>query len=237
MSDVQPLTLVPAETLGTISPLLHGQFAEHLGELVCPGIWVGEESRIPNTGGLRNSVLEALRPLALPVLRWPGGNFADSYHWRDGIGPRARRPLRLNVQWGNAPETNHFGTHEFIAFCRAIGAEPYIAGNLGSEPPAQLRDWVEYCNFAGPSETADLRRANGAAEPFRVRFWGVGNENWGAGGRWVRNITPPSSAVTARTCLNTPEPNRTRWPRGRAAATGTGRDASFATWRRNTGTV
>ncbi len=112
-------------------------------------------------------MIEALRPLHIPVLRWPGGCFADTYHWRDGIGPREQRPLRVNVWWDMAESPNHFGTHEFISFCRAIGAEPYFAGNLGSASPSELRDWVEYCNFAGTSTLANERRANGAEEPFK----------------------------------------------------------------------
>jgi alpha-N-arabinofuranosidase len=187
---VQRILVLPQEEIGTINPFLHGQFAEHLGELVYPGIWVGTDSKIPNTGGIRNDVLEALRPLQISVLRWPGGCFADSYHWRDGIGPREERPKRINVHWGMAEEPNHFGTHEFLAFCRALGAEPYLAGNVGSGSPAELRAWVEYCNFAGDSALANERRANGQQEPFGVRFWGVGNENWGCGG----NMTPDEYA-------------------------------------------
>lgn len=178
----QRVAVVLNEPIGTISPYLHGQFAEHLGGCIYPGIWVGENSSIPNLNGIRRDVVDALRPLQIPVLRWPGGCFADAYHWRDGIGPREKRPLRLNYHWGMAPEPNHFGTHEFIEFCRLIGAEPYLVGNVGSGTPAELRDWVEYCNFAGQSALADERRANGALEPFAVRFWGVGNENWGCGG-------------------------------------------------------
>ncbi len=180
--SVQQIAIVLNETIGTISPYLHGEFAEHLGECIYPGIWVGEDSSIPNIGGIRKDVVDALRPLQIPVLRWPGGCFADAYHWRDGIGPRDRRPLRVNYHWGMAPEPNHFGTHEFMQFCRLIGTEPYLVGNVGSGSPAELRDWVEYCNFAGDSALANERRANGAQEPFGVRFWGVGNENWGCGG-------------------------------------------------------
>ncbi|GCE51195.1 alpha-N-arabinofuranosidase [Thermosporothrix hazakensis] len=190
METVQRVVVLPQEPIGQVSPYLHGHFAEHLGDLIYPGIYVGEQADIPHTNGLRNAVIEALRPLQIPVLRWPGGCFADGYHWRDGIGPRERRPLRLNPNWGMAEEPNSFGTHEFIAFCRAIGAEPYFAGNLGSGTPAELRDWVEYCNFAGRSALADERRANGAEEPFHVRFWGIGNENWGCGG----NMSPEEYA-------------------------------------------
>jgi alpha-N-arabinofuranosidase len=182
MNSVQRVVVVPEEPIGTINPYLHGHFAEHLGELVYPGICVPPDGRIPNTNGIRDDVVAALKPLGIPVLRWPGGCFADDYHWRDGIGPVDRRPLRINRHWGMAEEPNTFGTHEFIAFCRALGAEPYFAGNVGSGTPAELRDWVEYCNYAGRSTLADTRRANGASEPFGVRFWGIGNENWGCGG-------------------------------------------------------
>ena len=184
MDTIQRLTILPNEPIATVSPYLYGQFAEHLGELVYPGIWVGPDSVIPNTNGIRNDVVAALKPLHLPVLRWPGGCFADGYHWRDGIGPRAQRPMRINYWWGMAPEPNHFGTHEFIAFCRAIGTEPYFTGNVGSGSPKELGDWVEYCNAAGNSNLAEERRANGADQPFGVKFWAVGNESWGCGG-WM----------------------------------------------------
>jgi len=143
MDTVQRVVVLPQEPIEQIQPYLHGHFAEHLGELVYPGVYVGPESSIPNTNGVRNDVVEALRPLEIPVLRWPGGCFADDYHWRDGIGAREKRPMRINTHWGMAEEPNHFGTHEFIAFSRAIGAEPYFAGNLGSGTINELRDWVE----------------------------------------------------------------------------------------------
>ena len=127
-------------------------------------------------------MVEALKPLEVPVLRWPGGCFADTYHWRDGIGPLEKRPMRVNVHWGMAEESNHFGTHEFMDFTRALGAEPYFAANVGSAAPEETRDWIEYCNFAGNSTLADERRANGASEPYGIRYWGIGNENWGCGG-------------------------------------------------------
>jgi alpha-L-arabinofuranosidase len=183
VTDSVRFTIHPDQPIGTIAPALHGQFAEHLGELVYPGVWVGADSPIPNVGGIRTDVVDALKPLAIPVLRWPGGCFADDYHWRDGIGPMAERPARLNVHWGMAPEPNEFGTHEFMAFTRAIGAEPYFAGNLGSGTPHELRDWIEYTNHPDGTTLSDERVANGAAEPFGVRYWGIGNENWGCGGR------------------------------------------------------
>jgi alpha-N-arabinofuranosidase len=182
MQTVQKAVVLLNEAIGSVSPYLHGQFAEHLGELVYPGVWVGEDSAIPNTGGIRNDVVAALKRLELPVLRWPGGCFADMYHWRDGIGPRANRPMRVNVHWGMAPEPNAFGTHEFVQFCRAIGTEPYFAANVGSGTVEELQQWVEYCNFAGNSTLAQERRANGHDEPFNIKYWGIGNENWGCGG-------------------------------------------------------
>lgn len=190
MNSLQRILILPEEPVGEINPYLHGHFAEHLGELIYPGICVPPDCSIANTNGLRNDVIEALRPLEIPVLRWPGGCFADDYHWRDGIGPVEQRPMRVNRHWGMTEEPGWFGTHEYVAFCRALGAEPYVAGNVGSGTPAELRDWVEYCNFAGRSTLADERRANGAAEPLGIRYWGIGNENWGCGG----NMTPEQYA-------------------------------------------
>ncbi len=181
--SVQRVIVLPREPIAEINPFLHGHFAEHLGEMVYPGVWVGEDSPIPNVNGVRSDVVAALTPLEIPILRWPGGCFADDYHWRDGIGPISARPLRINTHWGMAEETNHFGTHEFMAFCRALGAEPYFAGNVGSGTPSELRYWIEYCNFAGHSTLANERRANGADDPFNIRYWGIGNENWGCGGQ------------------------------------------------------
>jgi alpha-L-arabinofuranosidase len=182
MSSVQQFSIWPNETIGVIDPNLHGQFSEHLGELIYPGLYVDPEGEIPNRSGLRTDVIEALKPLNIPVLRWPGGCFADYYRWRDGIGPKASRPQRLNYCWGMAPEPNQFGTHEFMAFAKAIGAEPYFAASVGAGTVADMADWIEYCNFSGPSTLADERRANGAEEPFKVKYWGIGNENWGCGG-------------------------------------------------------
>src|SRR4051812_13592396 len=171
------------EPIGTISPLLHGHFAEHLGSCIDGGLWVGDDCKtIDHIDGLRRDVIDALRKIRPPVLRWPGGCFADDYHWRDGIGPRESRPRTVNLWWGQSIETNAFGTHEFIKLCRLIGAEPYIGGNLGSGTVREMRDWVEYCNFAGDSTLARMRAANGSPQALGVRMWGVGNENWGCGG-------------------------------------------------------
>jgi len=179
------LKVNPSATGARVSPLIYGHFAEHLGACVYEGIWVGEDSILPNTNGLRDDVVAALRRSRPAVVRWPGGCFADDYHWEDGVGPREERPRRVNIHWGQVAETNAFGTHEFIAFCRAIGAEPYICGNVGTGAPRELRDWVEYCNRPGGTTLSDARAANGSPEPFAVRYWGVGNENWGCGGSFT----------------------------------------------------
>jgi alpha-L-arabinofuranosidase len=174
------------ETIGTINPNIYGHFMEHLGGCIAEGTWVGTDSPIPNTDGVRNDVVAALKEVGAPVIRWPGGCFADDYHWQDGIGKRENRPKRINIHWGNVIENNQFGTHEFMAFCRNVGAEPYFCGNLGSGTPHEMRDWVEYCNYPSGSTHAETRAANGHPDPFNVLFWGVGNENWGCGG----NFTP-----------------------------------------------
>jgi alpha-L-arabinofuranosidase len=184
MSDAT-IDILLNEPIGTISPHLHGHFMEHLGGCIYEGCWVGEDSPILNTGGVRNDVVEALKAIGAPNIRWPGGCFADDYHWQDGIGPWEKRPKRINMHWGNVIDNNHFGTHEFLAFCKAVGAEPYLCGNVGSGTPQELRDWVEYCNYPEGSTWAELRAANGAPEPFGVRYWGVGNENWGCGGHFT----------------------------------------------------
>jgi alpha-N-arabinofuranosidase len=143
---------------------------------------VGENSPIPNVRGIRTDVVQALKRLDPPILRWPGGCFADDYNWRDGIGPRASRPKRFNIHWGNAEEANEFGTHEFIDLCRQLGAEPYISLNMGTGSPREAREWVEYCNGSGNSSLTAERRKNGSPEPFNVKYWGIGNELWGCGG-------------------------------------------------------
>jgi len=167
----------------TISRNIYGHFAEHLGGCIYDGFWVGEDSPIPNTRGIRNDVVEALRRIKIPVLRWPGGCFADEYHWKDGIGPKDKRPTMVNTHWGMVTENNHFGTHEFLDLCEQLGCEPYICGNVGSGTVREMQDWVEYLTFGGQSPLADLRRANGREEPWKIKYWGVGNESWGCGGR------------------------------------------------------
>ena len=165
-----------------ISKHIYGHFSEHLGRSIYGGLWVGEDSPIPNTGGVRNDIIEALKHISIPNLRWPGGCFADEYHWRDGIGPRESRPKMINTHWGGVVEDNSFGTHEFLNLCEALGTEPYICGNVGSGTVEEMSKWVEYMTFDGESPMANLRRQNGREEPWRVKFWGVGNENWGCGG-------------------------------------------------------
>jgi alpha-N-arabinofuranosidase len=165
-----------------ISRSIYGHFSEHLGRCIYGGIWVGEESSIPNTRGIRDDVVEALRRIDIPVLRWPGGCFADEYHWQDGIGPRHARPTSINTHWGGVTESNHFGTHEFMDLCEQLGCEPYICGNLGSGTVREMAQWVEYLTADGQSPMTALRRANGRDTPWPIRFWGVGNESWGCGG-------------------------------------------------------
>lgn len=172
--------------VATINKNIYGSFAEHLGECIYGGFWVGENSSIPNTRGIRNDVVAALQKVHLPVLRWPGGCFADTYHWRDGIGPRESRPRRVNMRWGQVIESNAFGTHEFLDLCQQMGTAPYLAGNVGSGTPQEMSDWVEYLTYPGDSQLAELRAANGHQDPWKVKYWGVGNETWGCGG----NMTP-----------------------------------------------
>lgn len=175
--ETQPGAVIPPE--------IYGQFSEHLGRCIYEGIWVGPDSDIPNQDGYRTDVLEALRALKVPVLRWPGGCFADDYHWRDGIGPRDKRPRMVNSNWGGTVEDNSFGTHEFLNFCELLGTEPYISGNVGSGGVEELAKWVEYMTAEGGYQ-AELRAKNGRKEPWKVKYVGMGNEPWGCGG----NMTP-----------------------------------------------
>lgn len=172
----------------TISRHIYGHFSEHLGHCIYGGYWVGENSSISNTRGIRNDVVEALKKTKIPNLRWPGGCFADEYHWMDGIGPRENRPKMINTHWGGVTEDNSFGTHEFLDLCEQLGAEPYICGNVGSGSVEEMSKWVEYINFDGVSPMADLRRKNGRDKPWNVKFWGVGNENWGCGGNMTADF-------------------------------------------------
>jgi alpha-L-arabinofuranosidase len=204
------LDILLDEPIGRISSELYGHFVEHLGGVVYDGIWVGEDSKIPNVGGIRKALLDKLKPLKPGVIRWPGGCFADSYDWRDGIGPPASRPRRTDF-WVDTASTrgqkptlrtgpqdfdpNRFGLHEFMALCRETGAAPYLAANLRSATAKDFYQWVEYCNApAGLTTLSDQRAANGSREPFDVRYWGVGNESWGCGG----NFTPEDYATEYR---------------------------------------
>ena len=174
------------ESRGTINPNIYGHFAEHIGGVFYDGLWVGEDSRVENVRGFRKALVDSFKKLNPPVLRWPGGCFAETYDWRDGIGPRAQRPRRVNWWYycDGRVEPNEVGTHEFMDFCRMTGAAPYVAANMTSTTPLHIRDWVEYCNFpAGTTTLADERARNGSPEPFDVRLWGIGNENWGGGGQ------------------------------------------------------
>jgi len=177
-------TLVIDADMGelTIDKNIYGHFSEHLGACIYGGYWVGEDSPIPNTRGIRNDVVEALKKIKIPVLRWPGGCFADEYHWKDGIGPKDKRLPMVNTHWGRVTENNHFGTHEFLDLCEQLGCEPYICGNVGSGTVREMQEWIEYITFDGESPMADLRRKNGREEPWKLRYFGVGNENWGCGG-------------------------------------------------------
>ena len=165
-----------------INKNIYGHFAEHLGRCIYDGFYVGDTSKIPNTNGVRNDIIAALKKLKIPNLRWPGGCFADTYHWKDGIGPKDKRPAMVNKWWGGVTEDNSFGTHDFLNMCELLGAQPYLSGNVGSGTVQELADWVQYTNFKGKSPMSDLRTQNGRTEPWNVKLWGIGNEAWGCGG-------------------------------------------------------
>lgn len=194
------------EPIGTIAPEIYGHFTEHLGGVIYDGVWVGEHSKIPNIGGVRKALVDAMRLIHPSVVRWPGGCFADSYDWRDGVGPRDQRPTRTNF-WADDPgfegvkagpalyDPNAFGTSEFMRFCRLVGAQPYLAANVRSLPPRAFDEWIEYCNApAGATTYSSMRAAAGDRDPYGVRYWGVGNEAWGCGG----NFTPEEYAEEFR---------------------------------------
>lgn len=170
------------KTEGHINPEIYGHFSEHLGRCIYEGLYVKEDSGIPNVNGMRTDVVEALKEMQIPVLRWPGGCFADEYHWKDGIGPKENRKKMINTHWGGVVEDNSFGTHEYMELCRQLGCKTYVNGNLGSGTVQEMSEWVEYMTFEGVSPMADLREKNGHAEPWKVDYFGVGNENWGCGG-------------------------------------------------------
>lgn len=174
--------IISEKKKGTVSRYIYGHFAEHLGRCIYEGLYVGVDSDIPNVNGMRCDVVEALKELKIPVLRWPGGCFADDYHWRDGIGDKKKRPYMVNTNWGNVVENNHFGTHEFFELCRQLETEPYICGNVGSGTVQEMRDWIEYMTFRGSSPLANERAENGQEQPWKLKYFGVGNESWGCGG-------------------------------------------------------
>lgn len=179
------ITPLPSESSPIVEPEMYGQFAEHLGRCIYGGIWVGEDSEVPNTKGYRNDVIEAFKALEIPVLRWPGGCFADEYHWMDGIGPRENRPTMVNSNWGGTVEDNSFGTHEFFDFCELLGIEPYLSVNVGSGTVEEMAKWIEYIT-AEDGPQAKLRKENGREKPWKLKYVGIGNESWGCGG----NFTP-----------------------------------------------
>lgn len=197
------VTLCPTDTAPTIAPEIYGQFTEHLGSCIYGGIWVGEESPIPNTSGYRNDVLQAIRDLKVPVMRWPGGCFADEYHWEDGIGPKADRPRMINTNWGGVVEDNSFGTHEFLNLCEMLGVEPYISGNVGSGSVRELNEWVEYMT-APDGPQARRRMANGRKEPWHLKYLGIGNETWGCGGNMLPEYYGDIFRRYATYCRNYP---------------------------------
>lgn len=175
------VTLWPEKSTEKINKEIYGQFAEHLGTCIYGGLWVGKDSKIPNTQGYRNDVLQALKDIKVPVMRWPGGCFADEYHWMDGIGPQKNRPVMVNNNWGGTVEDNSFGTHEFLNLCEILGCEPYVSMNIGSGTVQETAQWVEYMT-ASDGPMAKLRKQNGREKPWKVKFIGVGNESWGCGG-------------------------------------------------------
>ena len=179
------LNIYADRPLSTIAPEIYGHFSEHLGRCIYEGIYVGENSDIPNVNGMRCDVVEALKQIRIPVLRWPGGCFADEYHWKDGIGPKEQRKKMINTHWGGVVEDNSFGTHEFFELCRQLGCKTYVNGNVGSGTVQEMAEWVEYMTFDGVSPMADLRRANGQDKPWKVDYFGIGNENWGCGGNML----------------------------------------------------
>jgi alpha-N-arabinofuranosidase len=207
VSDDAVIEILLDEPLGTISPLIYSHFTEELGAVIYDGVWVGEQSKIANTGGLRTALIEKMRQIKAPAVRWPGGCFADSYDWRDGVGPKEKRPRRTDF-WVDDPDSkglprkglpsydpNQFGTDEFVRFCKLVGAEPYLAANVRSLNAYAFDQWVEYCNSpAGSTTWSDVRAADGSAEPYNVQYWGVGNESWGCGG----NFTPEEYASEYR---------------------------------------
>ena len=181
---------------------IFGQFAENLGHGLYEGIWVGPDSSIPNTRGVRTDIVSALRELKVPNVRWPGGCFADQYHWRKGIGPRDKRPATVNSAWGDVIDTNAFGTDEFMDFMQQIGSTPYVSINIGSGTPEEAAEWLEYMTAAAPTTVAKERAANGHPEPYKVGFLGIGNESWDCGGAMTPDYYVSLMKVYSRFVLN-----------------------------------
>jgi alpha-N-arabinofuranosidase len=212
MAAILPLPLVAAENVhlsidaskpgARIDRNLFGQFAENLGHGLYEGIWVGPDSPIPNTRGIRNDVVSALRELKVPNVRWPGGCFADQYHWRKGIGPRDKRPATVNSAWGDVIDTNAFGTDEFMDFIQQIGSTPYVSVNVGSGTPQEAAEWLEYMTAAAPTALAKERAANGHPDPYKVGFLGLGNESWDCGGAMTPDYYVSQMKVYSRFVLN-----------------------------------
>lgn len=188
----------------TISRHIYGHFSEHLGRCIYDGYWVNDTSTLQKKDRIRLDIVEALKKIKIPNLRWPGGCFADEYHWRDGIGVRDKRPKMINTHWGNVTEDNSFGTHEFLELCSLLGTEPYICGNLGSGTVEEMNKWVEYLNFDGLSPMTQIRKQNGREAPWKVQYWGVGNENWGCGGNMTAEFYADQYRRYATYCKNYP---------------------------------
>ncbi len=180
------LVINETNKLGEVAPEIYGHFSEHLGRCIYEGLYVGENSDIPNVNGMRKDVVDALKEIQVPVLRWPGGCFADEYHWKDGIGEKTKRKKMVNTHWGGVTEDNSFGTHEYMELCKQLGCKTYVNGNLGSGTVQEMSEWVEYMTFDGESPMSNLRKENGSEKAWKVDYFGVGNENWGCGG----NMTP-----------------------------------------------
>ena len=191
-----------ANSTNTISRHIYGHFSEHLGRCIYDGFWVNDSMNVPKKDRIRLDIVEALKKIKVPNLRWPGGCFADEYHWRDGIGSRKERPYMVNTNWGGVSEDNSFGTHEFLDLCTLLNCEPYIAGNVGSGTVEEMAKWVEYLNSDAKSTMTDLRKQNGRNEPWRVKYWGVGNESWGCGGNMTADFYADQYKRYAVYCRN-----------------------------------
>ncbi|MFV3129889.1 alpha-N-arabinofuranosidase [Niveispirillum sp. KHB5.9] len=214
-----------------LAPEIQGQFAEHLGRLIYEGIWVGEKSPIPNIRGYRKDVVEALKAIRVPLIRWPGGCFADEYHWRDGIGPRDKRPVGVNTNWGGVEESNQFGTHEFMEFSELVGARTYVNGNVGTGSAREMAQWVEYLTSPSRSTLAQERRANGRDKPWTLDWFAIGNETWGCGGnmrpeyytdqlRQIRTFIKPAPGQPTRILASGANAGDVKWTEAVMAGAG-----------------